>query len=58
MATHSPRAVYALDDFPDWVFVRCECGQDPIFDVWLRYHWAGSEEDGKAACRELRGVSD
>lgn len=53
MADHTPDAVYALDDFPDWVFVRCACGQDPIYDVWLRYHWTGSDDDGIRLCREL-----
>jgi hypothetical protein len=53
MTGHAPVAVYALDEFPEWVFVRCECRQDPIYDVWLRYHWTGSDEEGKAACREL-----
>lgn len=53
MTDHAPVAIYALDDFPDWAFVRCACGQDPVFDVWLRRHWTGSEEDGKAACRAV-----
>lgn len=53
MTKHSPSAVYALDGFPAWVFVRCECGEDPIFDVWLRHHWTGSVNDGIRFCREL-----
>lgn len=53
MKSHAPVAVYGLDEFPGWVFVRCECREDPIFGVWLSDHWPGSKADGIKACREL-----
>lgn len=46
---HAPVKVFGAQHLPGWVFIRCVCGASPTANVWLRDHWSGDPEAGKAA---------
>lgn len=52
-AAHAPIRVSHFAEFEGWVFIACACGENPISGVWLRHHWTGDPEAGKAAVYAL-----
>lgn len=52
MGTHRPLAVMSYEGMP---FVKCSCTNEhkPQSAVWLREHWAGTEDEGIAALKAV-----